>query len=62
MKTMNNITRIYEQEKPEGITKYSFEVDNPPNERDAYDALERFQVDVRRYIRKDTLSGTSNVP
>ena len=44
---MNNITRIYEQEKPEGITKYSFEVDNPPNERDAYDALERFQVDVR---------------
>lgn len=26
---MNNITRIYEQEKPEGITKYSFEVDNP---------------------------------
>lgn len=44
---MNNIVGIYEQEKPEGITKYSFEVDNPRNERDAYDALERFQVDVR---------------
>lgn len=44
---MNNITDIYEQEKPEGITKYSFEVDNSNNERDAYDALERFRVDVR---------------
>ncbi len=44
---MNNIVGIYEQEKPEGITKYSFEVDNPRNERDAYDALERFQVDAR---------------
>lgn len=44
---MNNIIGIYEQKKPEGITKYSFEVDSLHNEQDVYDALGRFQIDVR---------------
>lgn len=44
---MNNIVNIYEQQKPKGITKYSFEVANQNNEYNAYDALERFRVNKR---------------
>lgn len=45
--TLNNVAEIYERDKPIGITKHSFEIENQNNEHNAYDALERFKTDVR---------------
>ena len=49
--TLNNVAEIYKQDRPVGITKHSFEVENQNNAHNAYDALERFKTDVRNPFR-----------
>lgn len=48
----DNIANIYERQMPDGIAKYTFEIDDNRNkENDVYDALERFKVNACHSFR-----------
>lgn len=54
------IISLYEENKPAGIKKYRFSVEECEKERDAYKALDRFCIDEKYPFSTDELAGLLN--